>query len=473
MILRSPNFRVAIATALFAVAIFVADMIAPRNVATNALYVGVVILSARFCTARGVMLVCAGCLSMTVLSWFLAPDTRGLLFVGVANLFISMAAITLTTVLVVQSQSVGETLQERAKLLDLTHDTVFSRDISGIITYWNRGAEELYGWSTAEAVGTSAHRLLETTFPAPLDEINAELLRTGRWEGELVHKKQDGSRVVVASRWALKRNERGRPAAILETNNDITEHKQTQESLRQTQVELARVARVTMLGELTAAIAHEVGQPLTGLVSSGSACLRWLGGETPDLELARRAVERMINDGVRAGEVLNQMRALVRKSPPQKEHLNVNEPITEVITLIRSEVQRNRIFLRTELSEELPLVLADRIQLQQVILNLIMNAIEAMTGIAGGQRELSVASAKDELNAVLVTVRDSGPGLDGTALERLFDAFYTTKPDGMGMGLAISRTIIKAHGGKLWATPNVPKGAIFQFRLPTDGEEAP
>ena len=342
-----------------------------------------------------------------------------------------------------------------------------------IITYWNRGAEELLGWTAGEAVGKHAHTLLEVTFLSPVDEIQAELLRTGRWEGEKICKKRDGTQVILASRWSLQLNEGGRPSAILETNNDITEQRQIRESLRQTQAELARVARVTMLGELTAAIAHEVGQPLTGLVSSGSACLRWLGGETPDLESARRAVERMINDGVRAGEVLNRMRALVRKSPPQKEHLNVNDVITEVIALIRSEVQRYRISLKTELSDELPLVLADRVQLQQVILNLTMNAIEAMSRIAGGRRELSVASAKDEANAVLVTVRDSGPGLDGIALERIFDAFYTTKPDGMGMGLAISRTIIKAHGGKLWATPNAPQGAIFQFRLPAGGEEAP
>ncbi len=254
---------------------------------------------------------------------------------------------------------------------------------------------------------------------------------------------------------------------------DVTAARRAQEELLEAQAELARVIRVTTLGELSAAIAHEVSQPLTGVVSSGNACLRWLAGETPNLELARRAVERMINDGARAGEVLSRIRALVRKSPPQRDYLNVNDAIMEVIALIRSEVQRNRISLKTELSNDLPLVLADRVQLQQVILNLMTNAIEAMSGIAGGQRELSLASVNDGSNAVLVTVRDSGPGLGRTALERLFEAFYTTKSDGMGMGLAISRRIIEAHGGKLWATPNAPQGAIFQFTLPADDQQAP
>jgi PAS domain S-box-containing protein len=254
---------------------------------------------------------------------------------------------------------------------------------------------------------------------------------------------------------------------------DVTATRRAEEQVNLARAELAHVARVTTMGELTAAIAHEVSQPLTGLVSSGHACLRWLAGETPDLEAARRAVERMINDGSRAGEVISRIRAMVRKSPPRKDTLNINDTITEVIALIRNEVQRNGISLRTELSNDLPLVSGDRIQLQQVILNLIVNAIEAMSGVNRLQRKLSIASMQDGSNGVLVTVRDSGTGLDRTSPERLFEAFYTTKTDGMGMGLAISRTIIEDHGGKLWATPNVSQGAVFQFRLPTDGELVP
>jgi PAS domain S-box-containing protein len=253
---------------------------------------------------------------------------------------------------------------------------------------------------------------------------------------------------------------------------DVTATRRAEEQLNLARAELAHVTRVTTIGELTAAIAHEVSQPLTGLVSSGNACLRWLAGETPNLEAARRAVERMINDGSRAGEVISRIRAMVRKSPPRRDKLNINDTIMEVIALIRGEVQRNSISLRTELSNDLPLVPGDRIQLQQVILNLIVNAIEAMSGVSQLHRELLVASVQEGSNGVLVAVGDSGTGLDRTSLDRLFEAFYTTKADGMGMGLAISRTIIEAHGGQLWASPNVPHGAIFRFRLPTDGEQA-
>jgi PAS domain S-box-containing protein len=252
---------------------------------------------------------------------------------------------------------------------------------------------------------------------------------------------------------------------------DVTASKRAEEQLNLLRAELAHVTRVTTVGELTAAIAHEVNQPLTGLVISGNACLHWLSGETPNLPAARRAVERMINDGSRAGEVISRIRAMVKKSLPRRDKLSINSTLMEVIALVRGEVQSNNISLRTEFCDELPLVPGDRIQLQQVILNLIMNAIDAMSGVADSQRELLVASAKDGPRNVIVTVRDSGTGLDEASLDQLFDAFYTTKAHGMGMGLAISRAIIEAHGGQLWATPNVPQGAIFQFRLPTGGDE--
>ena len=192
--------------------------------------------------------------------------------------------------------------------------------------------------------------------------------------------------------------------------------------------------------------------------------------QPPDLEEARQTLDRIVKDGNRASDVISRIRALVRKAPPRKDPLDINDTILEVVALTRSEVQRNRVSLQTRLSSDLPLVLGDRIQLQQVILNLIINAIEAMSGVRRG-----VARVADRLRArwdrrACVTVRDSGPGLAWDKVDRLFEAFYTTKPDGIGMGLAISRSIIEAHGGRLWATPNVPKGAVLQFTLPIDGE---
>jgi two-component system, LuxR family, sensor kinase FixL len=363
-----------------------------------------------------------------------------------------------------------EALREKAKLLDLTHDTVFVRDANDVITFWNRGAEELYGWTREEAVGQVSHRFMQTIFPAPLEKITAELKSRGRWEGELIHTRRDGKQVVVASRWSLQLDEQGKPIAVLETNNDITERKQAEEALHKAQAELAHVTRVTTLGEMTASIAHEVNQPLGAVVNNASACLRWLAGQAPNLEEARRSATLIIADGHRASEIIGRIRALVKKSSPRKDRLDINETILEVIALARGEAQNNRVSLQTQLSSDLPLILGDRIQLQQVILNLIINAIEAMSEIGEGPRELLVGSRKDDSRGVLVTVRDSGLGLDPKSLDHLFTAFYTTKPQGMGMGLAIGRSIIEAHGGRLWATANNDRGATFQFTLPADGE---
>ena len=250
---------------------------------------------------------------------------------------------------------------------------------------------------------------------------------------------------------------------------DVTEARRVEGQMHEARSELAHVARVTTLGELTAAIAHEINQPLSAVVTGGRACLRWLAHEPPNLEEGRTAVEDMIDSGIRAGEVISRLRAMMKKSPANRELLNINDAILAVIALVGAEAQRNRVVMRTELSNDLPLILGDRIQLQQVILNLIMNAIEATRGVDQTQREVFVVSRKDGLKGALVEVQDSGAGLEGLALDRLFDPFYTTKPDGMGIGLAVSRTIIESHGGQLRALPNVSKGAVFQFRLPTEG----
>ncbi|HEY2920310.1 MAG TPA: PAS domain S-box protein [Candidatus Binatia bacterium] len=251
---------------------------------------------------------------------------------------------------------------------------------------------------------------------------------------------------------------------------DVTERRQGEEALRRAQGELAHVTRVTTLGEMTASIAHEVNQPLSAVVNNASACLRWLAASNQDE--ARQSAALIIADAQRASEIIGRIRAFVKKAPPQKAWLNINETILEVIALARSEVEGNRVSLQTQLSDDVPLIVGDRIQLQQVVLNLINNAIEAMSGAGEGARELQVGSAKDELQGVLVAVRDSGPGLDPESLNHIFTAFYTTKPQGMGMGLAISRSIIEAHGGRLWATANEGRGAVFQFTLPKYEQEA-
>lgn len=251
---------------------------------------------------------------------------------------------------------------------------------------------------------------------------------------------------------------------------DITATRRADEELHQTRAKLAHFARVTTLGELTASIAHEVNQPLTGVMTSGNACLRWLDNQPPDIKKARQSVDRMIRDADRASQVVERVRNLAKKAPPHKIWLDINETVEEIISLTRREVRQNHILLRTQLSIDVPLVLADRIQVQQVILNLFVNAIESLSATSNGLRELLVTTGKDTSNGVILSVVDSGSGLDQEKLEDIFDSFYTTKREGMGMGLAVSRSIIEAHGGRLWASPNEPRGANFRFTLPIDQE---
>lgn len=246
--------------------------------------------------------------------------------------------------------------------------------------------------------------------------------------------------------------------------------KMSEKELQQTRAELARFARVAILGELTASIAHEVNQPLAGVVSSGDACRRWLARDPPNIERALQSVERIIRDAERASQVVQRVRGLAGNIAPKKVAMRISEAVHEVAILARAEIEMNQIRLTTEFADDLPPVWADRIQLQQVCLNLICNAIESMREYRGGPRELLVRAEKDASQGVLLTVSDTGAGLDPEQAEDIFNAFYTTKPEGMGMGLAISRSIIEAHGGRLWASVNLPRGARFQFTLPQHGQ---
>jgi PAS domain S-box-containing protein len=256
---------------------------------------------------------------------------------------------------------------------------------------------------------------------------------------------------------------------MIGTIMDVTEHKRAEEErerLRQLETELAHINRVTMLGELASSLAHELNQPIAAATTSAKACLRWLAHNPPDLERARAAATRIENDGNRAAEIIQRLRAFYKTgAPPKRELVDLNQVAEEILALLRDEADRHSISLRTELAPHLPQIMADRVQLQQVLMNLLLNGIEAMTDRAG---ELIIRSQSAEDGLLLISVSDIGVGLPSEKLDRLFSAFYTTKPQGTGMGLAISRSIIEAHGGRLWATANAVRGATFHFTLPAE-----
>jgi PAS domain S-box-containing protein len=265
-------------------------------------------------------------------------------------------------------------------------------------------------------------------------------------------------------------NASGDVVEFIGTTMDVTERKQAEEALHKAQADLAHVTRVMTMGELTASIAHEVNQPLAGVVTNGNACLRWLTRDPPNLEEVRECLRRIIRDGNRASDVIARLRALVKKSAPAKVRLDLSDMMHEVLAMINPEARRHRVTVRTDLAAGVPAVRGDRVQVQQVLLNLVMNGIDAMQAVTDRPREIRIRAQPDGSGAVLVAVQDTGIGLEPQSMARLFEAFYTTKADGMGMGLAISRSIVEAHGGRLWATPNDGHGATFQFTLPAGDE---
>jgi C4-dicarboxylate-specific signal transduction histidine kinase len=280
--------------------------------------------------------------------------------------------------------------------------------------------------------------------------------------------RNDGRRVPILAGGASFEESRKQGVAFLP---DLTEQKRAEGEARESerrhreiQIERAHANRISTMGQLTASIPHEVNQPIAAMVTNAQAALQWLDHQPPNLEQVRYSLACIVKDGDRAREVIGRIRALIKKAPPRRDRLEINGTIREMIELTRGEAVNNGVLVQTELADGLPLIQGDRVHLQQVILNLIINAIEAMSGVSEGPRELMIGTSKAE-PGVLVSVRDSGPGLPPANLEHVFNAFYTTKPSGLGLGLSICRSIIEAHGGRLWASANMPRGAIFQFTV--------
>ncbi len=273
----------------------------------------------------------------------------------------------------------------------------------------------------------------------------------------------------MALSYSPLRPDSDRVEAALVIVRDLTDHMLASEALRQAHADLAHISRVTTMGELTASLAHEINQPIAAAITNANACLRWLARAHPDVEEAREAASRIVKDGTRAAEIISRIRLLFKKGAPQRESVDVDEVIQEMIVLLRSEAARYSIPIRAELLAGLPKVKADRVQLQQVFMNLMLNGIDAMKGISAAG-ELTIRSERTASGQLLISVSDTGVGLPPHQADLIFDAFFTTKPNGTGMGLPISRSIIESHGGRLWAAANSGRGATFQFTLPSEVE---
>jgi PAS domain S-box-containing protein len=399
----------------------------------------------------------------------LAPRVFAPARLAVLKLLASQAAISLENTRLYRDLAEREAKVRR--LVEANIIGIFIFNLDGRIVEANDAFLQMVGYDRDDFVAGRV-RWTDLTPPEWRDRharAVTELETTGTaqpYERECFRK--DGSRVPALIGSAAVDEQRDQGVAFV---LDLTERKraeaearESEQKYRQMQTELAHVNRVTTMGQLAASIAHEVNQPIAGAVTNAEAAMRWLGRR--DLEKVRESLQDIVKDGNRASAVIGRIRALVKKVPARKDGLEINEVIREVIELTHGEVVKNRVSLQTQLAAGLPLIQGDRVQLQQVILNLIINAIEAMSNINEGSRELLVATGKDESSGVVVAVQDSGPGLNQDSFDRLFDAFYTTKPSGMGMGLSICRSIVEAHGGQIWGSRNSGPGATIQFTLP-------
>ena len=390
--------------------------------------------------------------------------------ISVLELLASQAAISL------ENARLYNDLQEREakirRLVDANIIGIFIWELGGRFLDANDTFLRMVGYEREELVSGRV-RWTEVTPPEWHDRTARaveEMRMTGTaqpWEKEYFRK--DGSRVPVLIGSAAFDEKRDQGVAFV---LDLTERKHVEQALRDAQANLAHVVRITTLGELAASIAHEVSQPLTGVVTNAEAGLRWLRRGTPDPDAACRSLEWIIDDGNRASEVIRRVRALANKTEIEKEPLDVNDVVRETIPLVQRELISHQVLLRIELAPALPMILGDRVQLQQVMINLVMNGIEAMQSVTDRPRQLVIRSGQHETQQVLVSVTDCGVGIAAENVDRLFNAFFTTKASGMGMGLSICRSIIEAHGGRLWATANVPHGAAFQFTLPVNADTA-
>ena len=385
----------------------------------------------------------------------------------------------------IEEQKLAEDALRRseAQLADTKRELQATIDTIPVLvsSYGPAGRRDFVNAAWRHFTGLSQDQALDTEWYStvhPDDIAEGEI----RWrealaKGQALRMEQRFRRADGAYRWFLVdrvplHDEAGRVIKWYSTGYDIEDQKRAEGALHAAQAELAHASRVTTLGEMSASIAHEVNQPLAAIIANGEACLRWLDRKTPDLDEVRAAVEWIIKDGNRAGEVIRRVRALSNKAETQKAAFDINDIVKDVVALLQRELVAHRVLLRTELAPALSPVFADRVQLQQVIINLVLNGIEAMQPVEDRPRDLVIRSYQDDIQQIVVAVKDSGIGITAESADQLFNAFFSTKPGGLGIGLSICRSIIEVHGGRLSASGNCGPGATFRFALPPQRDNA-
>lgn len=361
-----------------------------------------------------------------------------------------------------------EAKKNLAAIVETSDDAILSNNLKGVITSWNAGAEKMFGYSASEIVGQDYSILA----PADLKgEVRRILERVSRGESmdhlETVRVSKAGMRIDVSLTISPIKNERGIISGSSSIARDITARKKAEVEALQQRTELAHLSRVTMLGELSGSLAHELNQPLTAILSNAQAAQRFLAHDDVDLDEVRDILGDIVKQDKRAGEVIHRLRLLLKKSTVEHQPLDLNDVVSEVLKLVRNDLLNQRVTGQMELAPELPVIVGDRVQLQQVVLNLVMNGCDAIATGPSGDRRLIIRTELNNGEGICVSVADQGVGLAADNLEKVFEPFFSTKPHGMGLGLSVCRTIIAAHGGKLWAANNAERGATFYFSIPT------